>query len=638
MGRRDRHEAVAPGFLDGLLPGAHQRVVRARERDLVHDDQLAAGARDVHALPERQRAEEAGLRVGGEVLDQLAQGVLALEQDRQLRDPGPQLLRRLLGRAHGGEEAQGPPAGRLHQFGELVEHVAPVPVARGAGEVLGDVQDALSGVVERRADVDALPDRQVVAGGALGGEAERGPDAVEVAAQLERGRGEHHGPLREQLLPEQAGDGERRDPQRGTTVSICGSAAGLVPLVPDDVVLGPLRDPLRDAVDGLHRGHGLLAHGVLVLHGPVAGRPQGRDHGAGRVPQRHQGVREVLRDLLQAARQRQLHDPLEALGGGLQLVGDLLVHELRGPPHRTVDLAGGELSGGDAGHAGDQFVGLVDDQHLVLREHRGALDGVDGEQRVVGDDDVRELGALAGRLGEALGPVGALARAEALPGGDRDLGPGPVGDARRQVVPVAGLRLVRPVPQAHQVLAQLAGGRGRLEGVEEAFLLVLRHAFVEPVQAEVVRPPLEHGELRAPAQLRMQRVDRPGKVALDELALQRQGGRGHHHPLPLGQRRHEVAERLAGAGAGLDEEVGVVVDGLGHGLGHGDLAGPLRAADGGDGGMEEVGEGWLRHSPPTLRGGTDSPVTRAGWERSRGRPRGGARTGRGSRPGADGCG
>ena len=85
---------------------------------------------------------------------------------------------------------------------------------------------------------------------------------------------------------------------------------------------------------------------------------------------------------------------------------------------------------------------LVDDQELVRRQHRSALDGVDREQRVVGDDDFGELGALAGGLGEALRSVRALGGAEALTRGDRHLGPGAVGDARAQLVPVAGLGLV----------------------------------------------------------------------------------------------------------------------------------------------------------------------------------------------------
>ncbi|GGX90525.1 hypothetical protein GCM10010298_64920 [Streptomyces microflavus] len=50
----------------------------------------------------------------------------------------------------------------------------------------------------------------------------------------------------------------------------------------------------------------------------------------------------------------------------------------------------------------------------------------------------------------------------------------------------------------------------------------------------------------------------------------------------------------------------MVVDRLGDGLGHGGLAGPFRTADSGDGGVQELGEGWLRHSPTTLRRTTDN--------------------------------
>ena len=148
----------------------------------------------------------------------------------------------------------------------------------------------------------------------------------------------------------------------------------------------------------------------------------------------------------------------------------------------------------------------------------------------------------------------------------------------------------RPVAQPQQVLAQLAGGRGRLELVEEALLLVLRHAFVQAVQAQVVRPALEHRELGAAAQQRMQRVDRSRQVALHELALQGQGGRGDDDALPVRERGHQVAERLSGAGAGLDQQMGAVVDRLRDGFGHGHLAGALRTADGSDGGMQEFGE------------------------------------------------
>ena len=42
-----------------------------------------------------------------------------------------------------------------------------------------------------------------------------------------------------------------------------------------------------------------------------------------------------------------------------------------------------------------------------------------------------------------------------------------------------------------------------------------------------------------------------------------------------------------------------------------DLAGALRTADGGDGGVQELGEGGLRHSATTLRGATDSRAIKA---------------------------
>ena len=88
----------------------------------------------------------------------------------------------------------------------------------------------------------------------------------------------------------------------------------------------------------------------------------------------------------------------------------------------------------------------------------------------------------------------------------------------------------------------------------------------------------------------MQGLDGARQVSLDELALQRQRRRGDHHALPMGQRRHQIAERLSGAGAGLDQQMGAAVDGFLDGFGHGHLAGTLRAADGSDRGVQEFGK------------------------------------------------
>ena len=56
-----------------------------------------------------------------------------------------------------------------------------------------------------------------------------------------------------------------------------------------------------------------------------------------------------------------------------------------------------------------------------------------------------------------------------------------------------------------------------------------------------------------------QRVGQPRQVAVDELALQRDGGRRHHHGFVGGERPrdcgHQIGERLAGAGACLHGEV-----------------------------------------------------------------------------------
>ena len=67
-----------------------------------------------------------------------------------------------------------------------------------------------------------------------------------------------------------------------------------------------------------------------------------------------------------------------------------------------LDGDGVELVGGGLGDAGGQLVCLVDDDGVVLRQHRHAVDGVDGKQGVVGDDEVGVLGVLTGLLGEAL--------------------------------------------------------------------------------------------------------------------------------------------------------------------------------------------------------------------------------------------
>ncbi len=102
------------------------------------------------------------------------------------------------------------------------------------------------------------------------------------------------------------------------------------------------------------------------------------------------------------------------------------------------------------------------------------------------------------------------------------------------------------------------------------------------------------------------RLEQGRDVALDELVLQREGRRRHDHAVAVQQRGHEVAERLAGAGAGLDEQVLLVVHRRGHGLGHRDLARPLLAAELLDGRPSTSRTARLLDHPSTLCGGSDT--------------------------------
>ena len=240
----------------------------------------------------------------------------------------------------------------------------------------------------------------------------------------------------------------------------------------------------------------------------------------------------------------------------------------------------------------------VDHDDVVLGQHRPALDRVDREQRVVGDDDVGLPRLVPGQLGEAVLRHRAARGAEALAGGDADLAPGAVGNPGDELVAVAGRGLLGPLVQPRDLAAE----RGDLEGVEElvvARVLGLR-AGLDLVAAQVVAAALEDREARGAAEGLRQRLGETREVAVDQLGLQRDGGGGDDDRLVglqcVPDRGHEVGERLPGAGPGLDGEVlpGAQrpLDGRGHVL----LALALSAPEGLDGGGEEVGHrGRLAH-------------------------------------------
>ena len=65
-----------------VAAGLEQRVVGSREGEAVDGHERERAARDVDALPEAERGEEAGGLVPGELLEQPALGQIALEQER----------------------------------------------------------------------------------------------------------------------------------------------------------------------------------------------------------------------------------------------------------------------------------------------------------------------------------------------------------------------------------------------------------------------------------------------------------------------------------------------------------------------------------------------------------------------------
>ena len=154
------------------------------------------------------------------------------------------------------------------------------------------------------------------------------------------------------------------------------------------------------------------------------------------------------------------------------------------------------------GHAVHQFMGLVNNDRLMLGQNLHALKSVNRQQGVVRDDNVSFSGTATRHLAKALLHQRAAAT-QTLGGAHRHLCPGTIRDAGLQLVAVAGLSAVSPLAQAHHFLTH-AGGRRR--HVEESIRFVFRVAALQLVQAEVVIAALEQSHLRLRLRARLQRL------------------------------------------------------------------------------------------------------------------------------------
>ncbi len=274
------------------------------------------------------------------------------------------VLRRGLGRPAAGEQPQGAALRGVDQLGDLVEVGLGQAVAARGRQVSGHVEDRLLAVVERRADVEPLPGRPPV----LRRQPERRRHGVEVAAQLEGGRGEHGRLLRQQPVAHRAGDLERSDRQ------VVAAAVALPLAQPEHVLVGAGRHPLGGHEDLLRPALGLRHPGVRRVARLARER---RDEGARRVADQGEGVGELLGLPVDPARRTRLEVVPQRLARVREVVGlgllDVPLRAAGGP----VDVTRGQLVGRRLGDPGDQLVGLVDHGHVVLRDHRHALDRVD---------------------------------------------------------------------------------------------------------------------------------------------------------------------------------------------------------------------------------------------------------------------
>ena len=201
---------------------------------------------------------------------------------------------------------------------------------------------------------------------------------------------------------------------------------------------------------------------------------------------------------------------------------------------------------------------------------------------------------VAGCLGEASPPRRAVVGAGALARADAQHVPGAVGGLEAQVGPVAAARGLRPGHQPPHLLDQAFGrcavgvtsfhlrlfdsiGLVRSPGplVTQLRLDPARAHFGHPLTADVVAPPLQHGEVQRRRQSET-RLDQ-WQVLLRQLVLQRLGRRGHDHLLGTQRGRDQIRERLARPRPGLHHEVGSGDQRLGHGTAHLLLLGPVLA-------------------------------------------------------------
>ena len=230
---------------------------------------------------------------------------------------------------------------------------------------------------------------------------------------------------------------------------------------------------IRDAVSDISLSAATAsARAAAALASLVAvDRRPGR---ARRVAQRSQVGRHLVVEVIEAARCAVVDRRGEGGRRGLQPLVQLRAHQAGDPSRGDTEGGRRQLRGGHRRHPVDQLVRFVDHQQRVLGQHRRFGHRIDGQQRVIGDDDIGAAGRPRARSEKHSVPNGQRAtprhsRADTLTC-DQDRSATPGFRSSRSPDSVVG----RPGGEPLHVAAQ-CGHRHR---VEQFFLRSVAGAFV----------------------------------------------------------------------------------------------------------------------------------------------------------------
>ena len=321
-----------------------------------------------------------------------------------------------------------------------------------------------------------------------------------------------------------------------------------------------------------------------------------------------------LGEALPAPRGELVGDRIAGLGDpGQQLV---VGEDGTGGSHQRPESAGPDLGSGRRGEDVLGLVGLVEHEHVVIAEDRAIGGQVQAVEVEVDDRDVGAERIVAGLLGEAGRTARAAVAARAFARSDADRLPGGRRRGEVELGLVAGRGLLRPRPHPRQLL-----GGGPVGCDVEGELLARPIELGEALDADIVGAALQDAEPQRAIDVSGQE----GEVLGRELVLEGLGRGRHDDATAAGDGGHQVGERLAGAGPGLDGEVPPGLDRCGDGPEHGPLARAVLGATGqaGQHGVEErfgsAGQvaGCIGHVAGTLRPGGDKVAQRRSDDQNR---------------------